>query len=336
MSVQMARHHGAMNAAEVEDKAVTVRPSSTANFYVDSLDKLAGGSGDFVINKNQALFNGFFSRMAVSEVLMDWGIPNVAAWWGNNTFTVTNIATSVTIGPVTIQDGFYTAIQVLTEAAARINAAATTAGDPLRLTVTYNGLDVRATSTGAGTDPFIVVWDGVTPYALARQLFTSAQLTGNALAGNTYITLSSPRVLGTTYVDIVSPQLTYNQDLKDATTDSLSRDVLYRWYFAQDNVPQEREPFMYTYAATTAPAVQVLTPTNIPVIQGYNAFVIRRPIPYPKQVKWNPDQPIGQVAFQCYDDRGRIISTSNFAWSSTTGEGGANFQFQMSLLLSEN
>jgi hypothetical protein len=338
MSVQMARHHGALSAAEVNDTASTTRPSSTANFYVDSLDKNDNqGSGDFVINKGQALFNGFFNRIGVAEVLMDWGLPNVAAWWGNNTFTVLNVGTGLTIGPVTIQDGFYTAIQVLTEACARINAAATTAGDPLRLTVTYNGLDVRATSTGAGTSAFVVVWDGVTPYALARQLFTSAQLTGVAAStGNTYITLSSPRVLGTTYVDIVSPQLTYNQELKDATTDNNTRDVLYRWYFAQDNVPQEREPFIYTYAATAAPAIQALTPTNIPVLQGYNAFVLRRALPYPKQIRWNPSQPIGQVTFQVYDDRGRIISTANFPWSATTGEGGANFQFQMSMLLSEN
>lgn len=328
----MARQRGVEDPTE--NKAVTTRPSASANFYVDSQDKKDGGSGDFAISKNQALFNGFFNRIASAEVVMDWGLPNVAAWWGNNTFTVKNIATNVTIGPVTVFDGFYTAIQVLKEACAKINAAA--GGDPLVLTVTYNGLDVRATSTGVGADPFVVIWDGVTPNALARQLFTSAQLTGTALAGNTYITLSSPRVLGTTYVDIVSPQLTYNQDLKDATTDDNSRDVLYRWYIAQDNVPHEREPFMYTYAATTAPAVQVLTPTNIPVLQGYNAFVLRRALPYPKQIRWSPAQPIGQVTFQCYDDQGRIINTANFPWLATTGEGGANFQFQMSMLLSED
>lgn len=323
---------------ESEDRAVTVRPSASANFYVDSQDKVVGqGSGDFTINKNQSLFNGFFNRIASAEIVMDWGLPNVAAWWGNNTFTVLNITTNVTIGPVTIQDGFYTAIQALQEACAAINAQAIVLADPLRLTVTYNGLDVRATSTGVGADPFVVVWDGVTPYALARQLFTSAQLTGGALIGNTYITLSSPRVLGTTYVDIVSPQLTYNQDLKDATTDANSRDVLYRWYIAQDNVPHERELFPFTYPAVApAPAVTILTPTNIPVLQGYNAFVLRRALPYPKQIRWEPSQPIGQVSFQCYDDRGRIISTANFPWSATTGEGGANFQFQMSMLLSEN
>lgn len=337
------RHNGGTHD-NVGD-ATTTRPSSSANFYVDSQDKNPlQGSGDFIINKNQSLFNGFFNRLASAEIVMDWGLPNVAAHWGNNTFTVFNTVTNLSIGPVTLFDGFYTAIQVLQEAAGAINAAAIALADPLRLAVRFDGLTVTLVSVGVGTDPFYVEWtDGVDPpYALAKQLFSTAQLAGAGVA-NTSITLASPRVLGTTYVDIVSPQLTYNQELKDATTDDNSRDVLYRWYIAQDNVPHEREPFMLAYAATTvppapaiAPAVQVLTPTNIPVLQGYTPFVLRRALPYPKQIRWNPAQPIGNVTFQCYDDRGRIIRTTDFPFSLLTGDGGANFQFQMSMLLSED
>jgi hypothetical protein len=333
----MSRLHGASTAAEVQDRGITIRPSSTANFYVDSEDKNIGqGSGDFLINKKQSLFNGFFHRIAVSEVLMDWGLPNVADWWGNNTVTVVNGGTNVTIGPVKITDGYYTAIQILKQVASSVNAAAGTALDPLRLSVTFDGLEIKLVSTGVGTDPFYFLWtDGVDkPYALARQLFTTAQLVG-APVQNTEIVCASPRVLGTTYVDIVSPQLTYNQDLKDSTTSDTTRDVIYRWYFAYDNVPLEREKIMFTYAASApAPAVQTLTETNLPVLEGYVPFVLRRALPYPKQINWNSEQPIGQVAFQCYDDRGRIISTANFPWVG--GYGGANFQFQLSMLLSEN
>jgi hypothetical protein len=341
IATQMAKRGG--TSAPIDDgldKAVTTRPSSSANFYVDSLDKdpLTGqGSGDFTINKRQALFNGFFNRIAVTEVLMDWGIPNVADVWENNTITVVNTGTAVTIGPVTIANGFYTAVQALQAVATAVNAAATAASDPLRLTVSFNGLDVLISSTGAGTSPFYFDWtSGVNPpYALARQLFPSTQL--GAAAANTKFVMSSPRVLGTTYVDIVSPQLTYNQDLKDATTDLNSRDVLYRWYFADDNVPQPRELMPIVYPAVSpAPAVTILTQTLVPVIQGYAPFVIRRALPVPKQIRWEHTQPVGQVAFQVYDDRGRLIDTSLFARNATTGDGGANFQFQLSLLLSEN
>jgi hypothetical protein len=343
MSVQMARrggHNGPID--DGLDKAVTIRPSSTANFYVDSLDKLPDSnatSGNFVISKRQALFNGFFNRIAVTEVLMDWGLPNVASWWGNNTISVTNGGTSTVIGPVTIVDGFYTAVQVLQAVTTAINDAATTAGNALRLTVVFNanGL-VTLNSTGTGTDPFFFNWtDGVSPpYSLARQLFTSAQLAGAAVQDTT-IVVASPRILGTTYVDIVSPQLTYNQDLKDATTSDDTRDVLYRWYLADDNVTQEREQMPRVYpAASGASAVTILTATNLPAIQGYTPFVIRRALPVPKQIRWDNTAPIGQVAFQVYDDRGRLIDTKNFPFDASSGYGGANFQFQMSMLLSEN
>jgi hypothetical protein len=337
MDVQMARHKGSGGyIAEQEDRAVTIRPSSSANFYVDSLDKLSGSSGDFIINKNQSLFNGFFNRIAVSEVVVDWGIPNVAAWWGNNTISVTN-ASGGTLN-VTIPDGFYTAIQCLQQVAAAVNTAAIAAGNALRLSVSFDGFDVKLVSTGTGTDAFYFNWtDGVSPpYLLARQLFTSAQLVGAAVQ-DTEIVCASPRILGTTYIDIVSDQLTYNQDLKDATTDVMNRDVLYRWYFANDNVPQVQEEYPLEQAAgVAAPAAWLILRSDLPILQGYAAFVSRRALPVPKQIRWDPTAPIGQVGFQVYDDRGRLIDTRNFPWSSTTGRGGANFQFQMSMLLSEN
>jgi hypothetical protein len=65
------------------------------------------------------------------------------------------------------------------------------------------------------------------------------------------------------------------------------------------------------------------------VLQGYKPFNQRRVLPFPKQIRWSVNQPIGQVAFQCYDDRGRIIDTTQFTPS-------ANFQFQMAMLLSED
>ena len=342
ISSQIARHFSIQGPVDdALDKAITVRPSSSANFYVDSEDKNPNqGSGNFVINKGQSLFNGFFNRLAVAEVGLDWGLPNVSAWWGNNTISVVNNTTGLLIGPVTLTDGFYTSVQALSEAARLLTAAAIAAGDPLELEVEFTGLDVKLVSVGAGFDPFYIPWQPFAPtndppYSLARQLFTSAQLAGPVVA-NTEIQMTAPRLLGTTYVDIVSPQLTYNQDLKDSTTDNFRFDVLYRWYFADDNVPLPLEKMMLTYAATTAPAVQALTDTNIPILQGYTPFVKRRALPVPKQIRWDEKQPIGQVAFQCYDDRGRLINTANFPFNTTSGYGGANFQFQLQLLLSEN
>jgi hypothetical protein len=341
MSVQMARHHGGLNVAEVEDRAVTCRPSSTANFFVDSLDKATGTSSDFIINKNQSLFNGFFSRIAVNEVVMDWGLPNIAQWWGNNFLTVLvnpgGGAVTGTSYTITLPDGFYSALDAMNRIVALLNAApGQTATFTVAPSTTGGGASVGINST----QPFLVVWEqnaNVTsvpsasaPYyvvenALARALFSTSQLyqlgifpvlVTNPLF-TTFKTSASPLILGTRYVDFVSGQLTYNQDLKDNTTAPIARDAIYRWYFAWDG--------------NSGVDSLTGTPTLFPyyVLQGYKPFNQRRVLPYPKQIRWESRQPIGQVSFQVYDDRGRLIDTTQFTPS-------ANFQFQMSMLLSEN
>lgn len=338
ISAQVARHFSITGPVEESiDKAITTRPSSSANFYVDSEDKTRNeGSGNFLINKGQSLFNGFFNRIAVAEVGLDWGLPNVSAWWGNNQLVITNNVSGRDIAAF-IPDGFYTAFQALDAIAIALNDAANIAGDPIRFTAVFNGLDVSLNSNAIA---YSILWDSATDasYELARQLFTTAQL-GAGVSGVKRV-MASPRILGTTYIDIVSPQLTYNQSLKDSTTDNFRFDVLYRWYFAEDNVPLPREKLPVVYAASAlpapnnAPAVTILTESLVPVLEGYIPFVKRRAIPYPKQIRWDEKQPIGQVAFQCYDDRGRLIDTNKFPLFQ--GEGGANFQFQLQLLLSEN
>lgn len=335
ISVQMAKRLGAAGRVEEsEDKAVTIRPSSTANFFVDSTDKFEGTSTNFVINKNASLFNGFFNRIAVNEVVMDWGIPNVAQWWGNNFFTVAvdDGGINGTVYTVTLPDHFYSAIDALNAIVVALNAAP---GQTANFSVSTSG-----TRLGLGSDQnFVIIWEqsasdpsvptASKPYyvptnALARALFSSSQLytgTTPVLTTNPLFALiqymASPLVLGTRYVDFVSPQLTYNQDLKDNTTAAVSRDAIYRWYFAWDN----------NVGTDTFPGSPSLFPYYI--LQGYKPFNARRILPYPKQIRWQNSQPIGQVSFQVYDDRGRLIDTSQFTPSG-------NFQFQMSMLLSEN
>jgi len=346
MGVQMARrggHNGPID--DGLDRAVTVRPSSTANFFVDSLDKASGTSSDFTINKNQSLFNGFFNRIAVNEVVMDWGLPNVAQWWGNNFLTVSvdDGAVTGTDYTITIPDGFYSAIDLMRTVCALLNAAP-------GQTATFSVDAVTTDTTQVGiksTQPYLVFWEqsasapsvpaGTAPYyvpqnALARGLFSSSQLytlslpvlTTNPLFSLTKVVLA-PLILGTRYVDFVSPQLTYNQQLKDNTTAQFPKDVIYRWYFAWDT--QSGVNSVGGPSSPPAPTTATLFPYY--VYQGYAPFNQRRILPYPKQILWDNAAPIGQVGFQVYDDRGRLLDTTQFTPS-------ANFQFQMSMLLSEN
>ena len=312
--------------------AVTTRPSSTANFFVDSVDRVqgaGGGPGNFTITKPQSLFNGFFNRIAVTEVVVDWGIPNISEWWGNNTISITNLAVGGSTQILTLPQGFYSVIDCLKEIIALANAAF--AGDPTP--VVFSLAYSNGTIVLVATQNFQINWGGGAK-ELPRLLFVPPQL-GVPITGATGVAPSSPFLLGTRYIDIVCPQLTYNQALKDNTTATNQRDVLYRWYFAQDNVPLEYDEIILTYpAAPPALATQLLTKSNIPVLQGYTSFVARRTPPIAKQIKWSSTQPIGQVSFQVYDDQGRQIDLRVF--SPVAGEEGANFNFQMSMLLSED
>jgi hypothetical protein len=114
-------------------------------------------------------------------------------------------------------------------------------------------------------------------------------------------------------LDFVSPQLTYNQELKDADTSKNVKDVLYRWYFAWD------EETSYDTL-------------GFPVLQGYRSFIQRRLISFPKQIRWNNTQPVGVVQFQVFDDNDDIVDSDAFP----AEEGGAEMEFQMTFLLSEN
>ena len=313
--------------------AVTVRPPATANFFVDSVDRAGGGAGDFVISKNESLFNGFFNRLSVNEIVMDWGVPNIAPWWGNNEISITNLAAGGSTQILVLPQGFYSVMDCL----GQIIDAATPAfaGDPIP--IVFSTQFQNGTVLLIASQDFRINWTTTDIKSLARLLFVPPQL-NVTITGATGVAPSSPFLLGTRYVDIVCQQLTYNQELKDNTSADIRRDVLYRWYLAHDNVPSVYDQFLVELpvGAGGAPAVQILYPTNYPVLQGYTQFVARRTPPVPKQIRWSPEQPIGQVSFQCYDDKGRLINTANFAPDPSLAEEGANFQFQLSLLLSED
>lgn len=300
VSAQVFNRFAANEGMVGEEQAMTSRPTSSANFYINSLDKPSGqGSGNFTINKNQNLFNGFFNRIAVNEIVVDWGLPNISPYWGNNTFSVTLSGALTGTFTIVLTGGFYTVKQALDEIVTALNSA-TTAG--LFEIQNIGFTEALQIDQGVSATSFVI-----NTGPLARQLFASAAI---GVTPSILQPVTSPRIVGTAYIDIVSENLTYNQKVRDSTTNPTQRDVLYRWYFAYDNVPIPLDGY------------------NFPILQGYDPFVARRTPPVVKQIRWSESQPIGQVGFQVYDDQGRIIDTTQFT-------SGANFQFQMSCLLSE-
>jgi hypothetical protein len=269
------------------EKGTPIRFPSTANLYIDSLDRdtdvpvdgdgfltrTAQSSTNFLINRPQNILTGFFTRLALNEVVLDWGVPNIISGV-NNEFIVRS---GVTNTSVLLDTGFYTVAECVTA----ITAALNTALGVGTYSLVANTRGVALTKT---TGSFAII---STPLALQLNCLVSSS--GGLWTFGTSFTFFSPVLLNQKYIDIVSPQLTYNQDLKDASTATYVRDVIYRWYFGWDG-----ETLYDTY--------------DYPILQGYRAFLQRRSIAFPKQIKWDNIQPIGQISFQVYDDAGDILN----------------------------
>lgn len=280
-----------MAALTTTEKGISIRFPSTANFLIDSQDKTSGeSSANFLINRPQSLLNGFFTRLAPNEVVLDWCVDNIQADLSNNFLSFTVGATTYN---AVVPDGQYTVKLLLDTLVTKMNALAIASHT---FSISAIGADVPgkvsiADSNAAG---FTVL-----PSRLQRQL----TLITPASPQQTY-PVNCPQLQAYTYLDFVSRQLTYNQDLKDSSTEPSARDVLYRWYFA-DEVPNSLDAYGY------------------PILQGYNPFIQRRPIAFPKQIKWDARQPVGQISFQVYGSDGIQLS------------GNYEFDWRMTILVSE-
>lgn len=341
IATQLAARHGARDAAEVEDRAITTRPPTTAVFGVDSDDRYKDYATrrtnpsypfSITIAKNESLLNGFFTRLAVSEFRMYWTLPNIGAVWGNNTLTYYD-SVSAAQHTITIPAGYYDlqdlmgVIEALVQAQGFLPSFIATAN--------ANG----SSSYGTGTaDTFY--W--VAPTTKTRTLYDMLNLT-NTLPTPTLATTQQGGIANlkpTDFIDVVSPQLTYNQDLKDGSTAPIVRDMLVRIYLDDENrAPCRVQTNLFD--STGAPAghqVPQSDPTDS--ITGTCPFMLYRQFAYPKQVKWNDTQPLGNLTFELYDDQGRSIQDLWNAIQPATSPAGQyyanSFVWNMTLLITEN
>jgi hypothetical protein len=288
--------------ADSVNSATPIRFPSTANLNINSRDRLINNSNtistaaDFTITQQTNILSGYFTRLAIVEMVMNWGIPNISTANGNDELIVTVGSQSET---VLLNTGFYTVSAVMREIVEQLNddfdnpnivfsftgnpgsksfECNNAAGNPVLFTISDS---ILATQLGLTTDQQISDDLIVSPYLIPKNLF---------------------------YLDFVSPQLTYQQGLKDATTSPINRDVLYRWNFGWDS-PSELDPDGY------------------PIQQGYTAFVQRRYLSFPKQIKWTGTQPIGQLSFQLYGSDGQAFVYNAFKY---------DLVWSMNILVSES
>lgn len=301
IGVQMSRFAGVPTKAEIEDKAITVRPSTTALFCVDSADRYKNvveeqfglaSPYNCIISKNNSLLNGFFTRIAVTEVVFPYFIPNINA----RTNTIEVIYNGGAGATLTIPlQGFYSPEQL----AATLQAQLIPLTNP-GATVDYTPTGQFVFDVGAGNT--LVLFPSVAN-ASRFSLFDLIGGEADWYSGAVQVLTSKvTRCRYTDYVDIVCPQLTYNQDLKDGSSDPIVRDTLCRVY-----IEDETSPIIPVYQ-TAAPAGPVMTSSV--AIPGTYPLTIYRKFPHPKQIQWNNSQPIGNLSFEVYDSRGELLTTN--------------------------
>ena len=328
------------------EKGVPIREASTANFLISSIDRnlyennnpVNTNAGNFVIQKGNSLFNGFFTRIGVQEVVLTWQLPNVYDISGGtgsqseiaNGGFVKDASVSVDVSggaqtiATTVPVGIYTIASALDTMVARLNTAI--GGASPYFAVTQVGTQVIITGTrtwrfSPANNPNISQDLGFGiggSYTLTKSIRNSSIPGLNAYPNATatlYQIQSSPffYASGTSlpslrqwqYIDFVSYQLTYNQDIKDSSTSTSTRDVLHRWYLSSSE--GQNPPFQDSYGFT-------ILPTYVP-------FTERRDFAFPKQIKWMPNMPIGQVAFEVWatDVQGNnyLLSTDGYEWMMT-------------------
>ena len=277
---------------------------------------------DFQITKNESMMNGFFTRLALTEINMPWTIPNI-----NATTQEIIVNWQVGAGPVNTQNvilspGFY-----------RPSEIAATLEDKIRnLSVDLSGFVMEYGNGGATVSVPVFSYDAgpigtriaflPLPYNSAAYSFLSTtkqlfDLLGFTDANSTLAEGGDGHVSfcqTTRYIDIVCNQLTYNQALKDTMSQVTARDTLCRLYLGDGP---------YTGTSTMDPTDPAFCPP------GCAPFTIYRQFTNPKFIRWLPNQPVqGNLRFSIFDDDGQILT-------NVVGFDGAE-NWSMTLLVSED
>ena len=273
-----------MSVFSPSEKAMPIRQPSTANLMIASQDRTPWSYTaltnpfNFQITRTNAVLNGFFTRLGTTELVLNWFQPNIYDV-SNNPFgtleTTDSISVDISGGPhagvhtATLPVGFYTAANVIDCMVTLLNQA--TAPGVFTYTQVCGGVQIDCSGAdfqiqGGSELPWML---GLIPYGAQNSPYAPNH------------TVIAPDLRPLEYIDFVSSQLTYNQDLKDSSTNQIVKDVLARWYFAYDQPP-------------------ALDSLGFPILMGYTSFVLRRTFSPPKQIRWDNTMPVGNIAFEAY------------------------------------
>jgi hypothetical protein len=292
--------------------AMTERSPSYAILGIDSEDRFksyteqrastVGGYNDspynFQITKNESMMNGFFTRLALTEVNFPWAIPNINPKTNSVLFDYSIAGVPQPQATLTLTTGFYKPSEIASQLQIKIRALNPALN---AFTVNYGANDMPRFVFLRNNAALTIAFSPL-PYNSAAYPFpdTTKQLydmlgldisrSGTPASLKTDITGGFTFCQAIRYVDLVCSQLTYNQALKDTMSQPIARDTLCRLYVGDGP---------YTGTSTMLPSDAAFCPP------GCAPFTIYRQFTNPKFIRWLPNQPVqGNLQFVVYDDAG--------------------------------
>ena len=283
---------------------------------------------NFIIQRPNSILNGFFNRIGTTEVVLEWDWPTIQSTnynggSGNNTliFDISGYGAN----PITYSMGSQyaiTAADVLNGFVSYVNDLSGTTNfflsviyfvTPPAASPTWT-LIGRSTAGGNAALPFAFRY---TTLSKQFNFSGSTQVPPPQINFTAYYQLFNADLRPYRFIDFVSRTLTYNQDLKDASTNKTVVDVLCRWYMSYDS---EMKYDAY----------------DLPIHMGYSPFSLRRLFNPPKQIRWDMIQPVGQMSFEVWGELYPQDNNAVYPYQQISGTKYNKTNYYLTLQVSEN
>lgn len=306
------------------------RPPAYAELLVDSLDRYAQGfppalaqtsSSDWQTILQQIVLNGYFTRLAVTQIQFQWNLPTIIVGY-NDTIRITIEETGQpdTTFNLVIDEGYYTPDALAAEIEAEgIAGAPAGANFTCVYDTLFGGFQIGVDVPGGFAVAIVAASPG-NELNQARALSTTGLYTVAGLPPLPGFTGAPPTMLATRFVDICSTTLTKFQRVKDSTTlkNPTISNVIARVYPTAPNTSVQTRG-EYITDVTKLPGNSIgSTPFSLCI--DYNT---------PKFIKWSPEEALGNFDLQLRDDFGQLLPYN-------PGNGGACCEYQLTILASES
>ena len=325
----------------IRQPAVSVLTIDTADrriFDVNGFRVDTTSPNEIYINKQQTLMNGYITRIALTELNLEWNCPNVIASGPCKNNTLLFEQGSGPTGPVTasytlsVPEGFYTPNELAARIQDTLNTDAVFGATNWFCRYNFN----QNASFDLGRPTAGIYW------RIRPQNQNSADDLCNLMGFTTmpsgfyYILIGSyASMTYTPYFDIVSNQLTKKQNVNDNSTSFITgHNLLARIYINNAGFTERLD---LTPADVTQPPENAATP-----IIGCRPFALHLEFQNPKQIYWDTKEFINAIDLRLIDYKGRTLYAQNqgSAVINTVGgiviaSAGDSSEFQLTLQITE-